>query len=212
MTRAATKKKRPSKEQVKAWLGTVIGPMTDALSVEARHLEEEDLSFHASIHDFEFLWPTVNMIGAPYQQNRNQFFRVAPEISSDCDGHDRQLEFLRLACIAAFDGVMRSKDFSKLVNDVEQFDREFVAEHLVNGTKELAENSVLRDFWKMKRDALFALRESRSLKEFFVSVENAEAALLKTVTVLNARLKRRQLDLADAFGLPAVDPESRGLI
>jgi hypothetical protein len=217
MTKTATKKRRSSKKQatvkqVTVWLGTVIVPMTDALSVEARHLEEEHLSFRAGIQDFEFLWPTERMIGAPYKQNRNQFFRMAPEVANDCERHDSQLESLRLACIGAFDSTMRSKEFSKLVSDIEPYNRGFVAEHLVNGATELPENSVLRDFWKEKRDSLFALRESRTLKEILLSVEDAEATLLKTVTVLNARLQRRQLDLADAFGLPAVDPEFRGLV
>jgi hypothetical protein len=88
MTKAATKKKHPSKEQVRAWLGTVIGPMTDALSVEIDRLSTQSLSFRAGLRDFEFLWPTDKMVAAPFLQNRLQYFRTAPAIQRNCGRHD----------------------------------------------------------------------------------------------------------------------------
>jgi hypothetical protein len=70
---------RPSREQVQAWLSTVLGPMVDALRVEEEQLAEGNPSLHVYAHsiDFEFLWGSAHMTARPYLPNQEQFFRAS---------------------------------------------------------------------------------------------------------------------------------------
>jgi hypothetical protein len=213
MGKAAIKKKHPSKEQVKAWLGTVIGPMTDALSVEIDRLATQSLSFRVGLRDFEFLWPTARMVAAPFLQNRLQYFRTAPTIERDSERHDDELTSLRNDCTKAFDVLSGLSAFIQLVeaNAVEPMYRPYLAEHIVNGVSDLPQDYVHHKLWTTHGQELLSLRDSAELKVHFARIRKHSASLYKIAKELHAELQEQQLDLADEFGLPAVDPDMRGM-
>ncbi len=131
-------KKAATREMVRAWLTTVIGPMVDALQIEARKFEgRTNWTFRAGMEDFEFLLPIFGMVAPHFQANREQFFRYDGQVERACVRHDEALASLRDATRSAFRLVLLSPRFLALAAPVADRDRRYLAEYWVNGVENL---------------------------------------------------------------------------
>jgi hypothetical protein len=204
------KKKRASKDQVRAWLHTVIAPMLGALSVESEHAGR-NWSFRAGRKDFEFLWTADMMIGEYYRAVREQLFRYHPELAELTRRHDVTREELRRACERAFQRVMESPQFRQLASERPDDDRRYLAEYLVNGLRELPGNYTLSDYWKTKGPGYLQLADP-ALGESWLEIERSGDKARKAIAALRARLEHLQAELADEFGLPPVDPSGAAAV
>ncbi len=72
-------KRRPTERQVAAWLRTVIGPIADALAVEAQRARPRDWSFRAGSRETEFFWRVERMVATPFHPNLRHLWRFQPE-------------------------------------------------------------------------------------------------------------------------------------
>ena len=153
------------------------------------------------------------MIAAPFLQNRSQYFRAEPNIRHKCDKHDQLLEVLRESCRWGFDALLSNSEFLRLCEEgsIDQVNREYLAEYIVNGVNDLPGNYVHHKLWSTRGGELLALRELKDLKALFVGIERESVLMQRAANELLEALRDRQLDLADEFGLPAVDPDARGL-
>ncbi len=79
------------------------------------------------------------MLSAYYRPNIEQFWRYYPALQQEAKAHDDALEELRSACRAAFERILQSEDFDRLVGQVpvEKGDRKYLAEYIVNGIRDL---------------------------------------------------------------------------
>src|SRR5262249_50070654 len=109
---------RPSKDQVKAWLATVVAPMVSALHVEVERLSIGNWSFRADLEDFDALWLTSKMVSAHFAPNVEQFFRYHPDILHGARNHDVDIEGLRAACRTAYQRLLDNNRFRVLVSEV----------------------------------------------------------------------------------------------
>src|SRR5438093_147614 len=139
-TTERNRRRRPSKEQVRAWLTTVIGPMASALAVEERWASRGNWSFRSHTQDFEFLWPIHKMVAAPYLPNLEQLLRYEDALKKLAQGHDRALDRLRTASRAAYDRLLQNERFRALAasTSVPEGEHRYFAEYVVNGLRDLA--------------------------------------------------------------------------
>lgn len=100
---------RPSKEQVRAWLTTVIAPMASALAIELERASRGNWTFRCETQDFELLWPSERMIAVPYLANLAQLLRYGADLKELCQDHDGALTKLLGAAKRAFEQVIQSE-------------------------------------------------------------------------------------------------------
>ncbi|MFH0902621.1 MAG: hypothetical protein V2A73_18480 [Pseudomonadota bacterium] len=201
--------RRPTKDQAKAWLATVVGPMVDALHVEARRIQSDNWSFRHYSKDFEFLWPTEKMVAAPFQPNLVQFLRHYPDMASLVRAHDDRVKSLRSACIAAYDVLLQDTGFLRLARVATHGDSDdirYFAEYTINGIRELPQNYATHEAWNSSANKFLARREAASLKPKFIEVKTLGHDLCEAITSLLDNLVETQQRLADEYGLPPVDP------
>lgn len=75
MTSTSRRKRKPTRDQIRIWLATVLRPMLSALDVELESMSRQNWSFRCDSQDFEYLWSTAMMVGAPNRANEEQVFR-----------------------------------------------------------------------------------------------------------------------------------------
>lgn len=214
MNRSGRPKRKPSKEQVKVWLGTVVAPMVDALRVESGRVSHGNWSFRCDTQDFEFLWPTEEMFSPVYRPNAEQFWRYYPIFRKLAADHDDALAKLRSACLDAFERLLRSEDFSHLLAkvSVEQGDRKYLAEYVVNGISDLPSHYALLDVWCQHGSAFLDLRSRPNLKDSFQAIQRAGEPFGHELDRFLGEMERLQQMLADKFQLPPVDPVDIGTV
>jgi hypothetical protein len=198
--------KQPTREQVRAWLSTVLGPMVDALRVEDELLAAGNPSFRAYTHsiDFELLWGSDRMISNRFRPNLEQFYRYYDHVRGAAARHDEALERLRDACAEAFKFVLESPRFAALCGGRPESERRALAQDVVNGVEEREETNPLASFWKQHASEFLALRSQPELRPSFDRLEQAKAHLQRQVKDLLTRASELQQALADEHGLPPV--------
>lgn len=202
----SAEKKAFTSEQVRAWLGTVLAPMAEALRVEDEQLRSGSPSFRAYSHsiDFELLWGSDRMVSNRYRPNLEQFFRHHPEIRAGVEKHDEALGRLRDACGKALDELLASREFQDLVVDRSRSEHRALAQEVVNGVKILESWHPLAGVWSERGDKLLSLRHAPGLSSQFKVIEEAIEELRRLVRELLARVSELQQKLADDYGLPPV--------
>ncbi|HLQ36504.1 MAG TPA: hypothetical protein VK348_01795 [Planctomycetota bacterium] len=195
----------PSKEQAKAWLATVLGPLARGVEVEAEVIAENDWSFRVHSRDFEFLLPTQVMVDRVYHANLEQFWRFNREMKLLSEQHDKALDGLRQSAARAFDRLMDSRKFLELTREAGPM-QQYLAQCIVNSKGHLPSFYEYSRFWNEHRDELMALRKETTLQECFRALQAAGVPFQTTVDELLKRLFRAQQEVADKFGLPPVEP------
>lgn len=210
----AKPKRKPSREQVKAWLGTVLTPMSGSLRVEYDRASKGNWSFRCDTRDFEFLWRTEEMLSPVYRPNLEQLWRYYPTLREQAKAHDEALVNLQKACQAAFERILQSEEFDRLREQfpVEKDDRKYLAEYVVNGLRDLPSHYALSDIWRDHGNKFLDLRSKPALKPGFEEVRRAGELFRREVEHLLQEIERIQEALADKFQLPPVDPASAGLL
>lgn len=201
-------RKRPSKEQVKVWLSTVVAPLVGALRVETERAAQGGWSFRSTTQDFEFLWPTDRVVSEFYRANLEQFWRYHPAMRRVAAKHDEALTKLRQACRNAFERLTQSEDFGRLAAATGSRPEEwqFFAQYVVNGVRDLDSYVSSAELWRQKGAEFLALRERPALAESFQAVSETGSAFHIHARSLLRELEKAQRDLADEFQLPPVDP------
>lgn len=199
---------RPSRDQVRAWLTTVLAPIANALAVEERRGSGGNWSFRCETQDFEFLWPVSKMIAAPYMANLEQLLRYRQELKKRIDTHDRALNSLRTAARAAYDRIVQSELFRPLAAStaVPERERKYLAEYVVNELRDLPPHYSYHDVWNREGAQFLGLRDHPSLATEFHSLEAAGLEFVKSIKALRTAVSLLQVELADAYKLPPVDP------
>ena len=198
---------KPSKKQVGAWLATVLAPMSEALDYELERSERSSWSFRCGPRDFEFLSSTERMLQVQaYVGNRDQMFRFFPVIKDLATQHDDKLAALRKACNEAYDRLVLSEEFARLASSARDSSRRYLAEYVINGIRDLHSDNSSHDFWRENGDKFLALREEPPLAPSFMAVLQAGNDFRDAVRSLRGEVKRLQQELADAYGLPVVEP------
>lgn len=198
--------KRASKDQVRAWLTTVIAPMADALAVEQDRLLRESWSFRCSTQDFEFLWPVHKMVAVSYAPNLEQLLRYHSDIGKRVQAHDRALANLRSAARNAYQRLRHSDRFLARTAGLREEDVPYLAEYAVNGIRELDSFYVHHDMWKRDGAEFLGLRDTPPLAEHFEQLKKAGREFAKAVDGLRKLVLELQVELADKYKLPPVEP------
>jgi hypothetical protein len=208
MRTSRRKKARPSKDQVRAWLTTVIAPLASALAVEQHRLTSGNWSFRCDTQDFEFLWPIKKMVAAVHEPNLQQLLRYRPELKKLAHDHERTLDGLRTTARGAYDRLRHDQRFLALVSStsVSEHDGRYFAEYAVNGLRDLASYYTFQELWTREGAKFLALREDPTLGSEFTALEAAGQELSKSVNSLLRAVRALQEELADSYKLPPVDP------
>ncbi len=201
-------KSRPSKEQVRVWLTTVIAPLGRALTVEQHRVSAANWSFRCHSQDFEFLWPVERMVGVPYLPNLEQLFRHRSELKKLADAHDRTLDNLRSAAKNAYGHLIRDDRFRELASSTSapELDHRYFAEYVVNGLRDLESYYSLHELWSLEGAKFLSLREDPALARDFRALEASGRDFAQAVNALDSTVSALQIELADAYRLPPVDP------
>ena len=208
MDRGRKRTTKPSKDQVRVWLTTVIGPLASALGIEHERASSHNWSFRADVQDFEFLWPTRKMVSVQYQANLDQFLRYARDARDLAETHDRALDALRDLARRAFTHLVTSTAFRAVAVEarIEESDWKYIAEYVINGSSELPSYYVLHERWNHTRGQFLALRATPSLAPHFAELRRAGEEFESTVATLMDEVRRLQASLADSYKLPPVEP------
>jgi len=201
-------KSRPSKEQVRVWLTTVIAPLGRALTVEQHRVSAANWSFRCHTQDFEFLRPINMMVAVPYLPNLEQLFRHQNELKQLADAHDRALDNLRSVARNAYDHLIRNERFRALASSTSapEPDHRSFAEYVVNGLRDLESYYSLHELWSLEGAKFLSLREDPAMARDFRALEASGRDFATTVNVLESTVSALQIELADAYRLPPVDP------
>lgn len=201
-------KTRPSKEQVRAWLTTVIAPTASALSVEGERVKRGNWSFRCETQDFEYLWPVVKMIAVPYLPNLEQLLRYRKDLGSLVDAHDGALADLLTAARNVYRKLLQSERFRKLAASISvaESDRKYLAEYVVNGIRDLPSHYVHYEIWVREGGRFLDLREAPGLAAEISGLASAGRAFATRVEAFRESVSVLQVDLADKYKLPPVDP------
>lgn len=202
-----TRAKRPNRDQVRAWLNTVIDPLLRSLRVEREFLSRPSWTFRPFIEDFEYLTPTANVFGTIYRANADQLARYVRRFGDLRERHDRALDALRTACRAAFDDVVRHDQLQALVAGWPSEEAAAVASYVVNGVRTLPSHYTRSAEWNRRAPEFLAVRKLDELSGRFTAVDESGRAVALVVEEFIDFLSRQQADLADAHGLPAVEPD-----
>ena len=203
------KTKRPSKDQVRAWLSTVIAPIVGALDVERELMDRGSWSFRCGMQDFEFLWPTDRMVAEVHRPNLEQFWRYNPPLRELGKRHDALIDSLRVACRRVFERLLHEEEFLRIAATVpgaDQTAHKYFAEYVVNGIRDLGLHYTYHEGWKLKGDEFLALRERPAFADDVKSLPKTGGELRQVVDQLDAALSDLQQELADRYQLPPVDP------
>ena len=144
-------KRRPTREQIRVWLATVLSPMLRALDVELEFVSRGNWSFRCESQEFEYLEPTAMMVGFPHRANAEQVFRYFPSLHKSTGAHDDALGELRATCQAAYEALLASPQFQSLPVPPEsrEENRKYFAEYVVNGSRDLPGHYTFADFWRV---------------------------------------------------------------
>lgn len=198
---------RPSRDQVRAWLTTVIAPMASALAVEESRAIQRNWSFRCPTQDFEFLWPIRKMVAVPYLPNPEQLLRYRNELKGLADLHDRTLETLGTAARTAYDRVLHNERFRALAasTGMPDSEHEYLAEYVVNGLRDLAPHYSHHDVWNRHGPQFLNLRKDPALSNEFSALEEIGRSFEKSVKSLLTAVSTLQGQLSDTYKLPPVD-------
>lgn len=208
MRTSRRRKARPSKDQVRVWLTTVIAPLGSALAVEKQRVTSSNWSFRCETQDFEFLWPTAKMVAVPYLANLEQLLRYRTGLKKLAVAHDAALATLRTAATRAYERVMQDARFRQLAasNALEVGDSRYAAEYIVNGVRDLASHFVHQEMWNREGARFLALRENPALIHEFRSLEASGRDFGASVGAFLSAVNALQTELADTYKLAPVEP------
>jgi hypothetical protein len=203
-----SKKVRPSKEQVRAWLTTVIAPMASALAIESERVKRGNWSFRCETRDFEFLWPVPKMIAVPYVPNLEQLLRFRNDLKTLVHAHDGALADLLIAAGDLYEKVLQSERFQSLAASISvaESDRKYLAEYIVNGVRDLPSHYVHYELWVREGGRFLDLREAPGLVTEVRGLLLAGRRFAGRVDSLLESVNGLQVGLADKYKLPPVDP------
>jgi hypothetical protein len=204
--RTGTKPLRPTKEQARAWLASVLVPLSSELDTTAEFLEHGSWSFRCGRQDFEFLQPTAKMLAPRFRPNFEQLCRFHPEFETVAAEHDAALAQLRQACQAAYARLVEAEPFQQLAAGQQPSEHKYLAEYTVNGVKELDPTYTLHNFWAERGKEFLALRQHPELAAYFARLDEAGSQYRQRHEALREAVDKLQEQLADSFGLPPVDP------
>ena len=208
-TKHPTKKpKRPTPQQVKAWLDTVIGPISNALRVEVYRAAKQRWSFDHRRATFESLWTVPAMVSPVFSPNLAQFLRFQPSTKAMCDAHDHALTQLLPACVAAFHALLDDTRFNEQCASAPEEDQKYFAEYVVNGIAELPEGRSEAEFWNVRAPDFLALRNRPGVLESFERLSSRGKTFQSVAEPLARKIDATRDELADEYGLPPVDPDS----
>jgi hypothetical protein len=181
--------------------------MGRALAVESDRVQRGNWSFRCETRDFEFLWPVAKMIAVQYLPNLAQLLRYRRDVEKLVQGHDEALGVLLSAANRAYEKVIESKTFRALSDskEVAQSDRRYLAEYIVNGTRDLPSYYVHHEIWTREGGKFLDLRDDPASRSDFLSLTVSGRALAAAVERLQSAVGRLQTELADAYKLPPVD-------
>lgn len=207
-TREGQGRRRPSRDQVRVWLTTVIAPMASALAVEEHWATRGNWSFRCETQDFESLWPVHRMVAAPYSPNLEQLLRYRDDVKKLVKAHDSGLDSVRAAARHAYDRLRHHHRFQTLAASaaVSEGDGAYLAEYVVNGLRDLASHHSFHELWSREGSIFLALREDPALTSEFHSLEAAGRGFMKSVKTLLVKVAALQVELADTYRLPPVEP------
>lgn len=208
MGRVSKPRRKPSRDQIRVWLSTVLSPMLRALDIELQFVERRNWSFRCDSQDFEYLCPTPMMVAMPHHANAEQVFRYYPSLRPKAASHDRALAALRDACRVAYESLTHSPRFQALPMpaDARPEDRKYFAEYMINGLRDLLSHYSFADFWKAHGGEYLELRSEPSLAPSFEVLEQHGSSFRREVVGLRRSVKEVQEHSADEAGLPPVDP------
>ncbi len=201
--------RRPSKEQVRVWLDTVVGPLLQALRIEEVHADDSNWTFDSVTNELDEFWHASGMVDPRFRANLLQFFRYHPGIATLVARHDRARDLLLKRCAGAFRSVLASDDFQKLagsLTDVREEDRRYLAENVVNGLHELGSQHIHRKIWAGQGAAFLRLAHTRALREAYGYLANAGDRMRNCVKELRRAMEQLQMSLSDDHQLPPIDP------
>ncbi|MBN8612650.1 MAG: hypothetical protein J0L92_18795 [Deltaproteobacteria bacterium] len=209
MKAVAKATKQPTKAQARAWLQTVLLPLSRMASVTRNRLEQGSLTYRQHLQGFELLGSSASAISPTVRLNFEQAARYLPELRDLVRAYDDALVTLRDACREAERVLVAHTAMAAAVasaeRDVTDLPR-YLAEYTINGLVELPSGYSLRELWAREGASLLALR-ARELAKEFDAIDVARSAATDAAVALDDSLRETMLALADRHGLPVIDLE-----
>jgi len=199
----------PTKDQVSAWLSTVLTPLRNSLTIELHFTARGTWSFRCDTQDFEYLSSISKMIAAPYSANLEQVFRYYPSLQAQAAAHDRTLDGLRQACRVAYAKLTRSPRFRKLPgppDSVGPDNRRYLAEYVINRYRDLPSHYVLAEFWKNHGAEYLKVRRDSTLAKWFKSIDEHGFSFRRALVKFSKNVRTLQESISDQAGLAPSTP------
>ena len=214
--------------RVEAWVHSVLNPLVDALRREQLLLERGNLSWRAYSRSCDYIRPIQEYLDIAQIPNLENFRSdpLNPGFAAAFDEHDCALREMESKVRQFFDRLMNSELFLKQVRDlVREFSGDsshaagqvgmtihdddlpkYVAEYLINNTKDLPAHYVTHGFWAQYKDRFPHLAEEfepYKQRESFQNLQSAVGELRGISRALLNRLEEHRSHLCATFDIPA---------
>ena len=148
------------------------------------------------------------MIAVPYLPNLEQLLRYRNDLKTLVHGHDSALAGVLIAARNVYEKVLQSEGFRSLAASISvaESDRKYLAEYVVNGVRDLPSHYVHWELWAREGGRFLDLRKAPGLVAEVRGLASAGRDFAERVDALLASVSSLQVDLADKYKLPPVDP------
>lgn len=216
-TAKATRRKS-SREQARAWLYVVIGPVIGGLDRELFFLRRKDPAWRFRAKRSESLRPIHEYVDGSQQATLQQFIRFFPAIGKLAGAHDRRVLDVERAAADAQTAIIELPELLLSSEVLAQGDppwlgaspksdaAQVIAEHAINFPTGAEISAHYPNAWKQHGLELQKLRETPEARPKLDALYQALEALQGTSTDLRQALSERRDSLADDFGLPPNPP------
>lgn len=215
-------------KRVEAWVYSVLNPLIEAFRREQLLLERGDLSWRAYSGSCEYIRTAEEYLDPAQVPNLEDFLADPLNLgfASDFSQHDDAVRRLESAAEEFYSRLMASDLFLKQVRDLlkesgaepsriarpssttitEEDLAKYVAEYLINNTKDLPAHYVTHGFWAQNRESFLRMVnefEAYQERKSFQTLQHAAKDLKAVSGSLLRRLEEHRRYLCISFDIPA---------
>jgi len=201
---------------VKAWVYSVLNPLTEALRAENTLLAKKNISWRYNTREMEFVLPTRDLVPPLARPNYDDLLRGYPKLRPSMEERDQKVEALARAASECWKhlteyGILRQivegqrkqwKEESNPYPGGAVPEEDFwllITEYVINNIEDLPYHYSSRDFWFRFRQNLLVLRVGLP----FSQLEKTISELWKSNEILAKILDKERSNLCDQYDIPA---------
>jgi hypothetical protein len=213
-------KATPSPEIIRAWFDTVLNPLYDGFRNELRHLDNSNLAWRFRERRSVIIQPYRELVHPDAEPNLEQFLDYEPEVSSELESYDGQVEKLTSCLRAYHTALLGDARFRELldryvseINDprltppaVRQELPDSFAEYVINNVTHLSDIYSTASSWNAHSEEFLACRDTPAVRGRREATEEAAVRLTETIRALLNHLRSLRNELSYEFGVPIFKP------